>query len=364
MREPPLCVFLARGDHAAHLVARAQADARAPRPAGGSHARRLVRPTRCSSRRRARSSSSSSPTRTQAASAGPRSTQARSRTILLDDEFDLTARVIRTAARRSSCCEGFRRSCSTRRCSATPNAAAALEEEISIRSAITVHRSARARRTFGAAHSPSRRFGSCRTPTSGSPTELAARAAIAVENARLYREAEQRAEASLALAYVGDGGIILLDDDGRVRFWNAAAAAITGDREADAVGRHPAEVFPAWQELTRLAELAGAATPEQARPTTVPIETASRDGWVRGDGRRQLARASSARPARRPQRRAGARARARRLRRDPPRTSCHALRSPRCTAPRAPCSAPTSSSRPGQHVAASAKIIVSETESG
>jgi PAS domain S-box-containing protein len=109
--------------------------------------------------------------------------------------------------------------------------------------------------------------------------ELAARAAIAVENARLYREAERRAEAALALEYVGDG-VVLLDEDGRVRFWNAAAAAITGLRETDALGRRPAEVLPAWVELTRLAELADAATPERARPVTVPIETASRDRWV------------------------------------------------------------------------------------
>jgi two-component system, OmpR family, phosphate regulon sensor histidine kinase PhoR len=108
---------------------------------------------------------------------------------------------------------------------------------------------------------------------------LSARAAIAVENARLYREAERRAEAALALAYVGDG-VVLLDDEGRVRFWNAAAAAITGVREGDALGRHPAEVLPAWEELVRLAELADAATPERARPVTVPIETASGDRWV------------------------------------------------------------------------------------
>ena len=65
-----------------------------------------------------------------------------------------------------------------------------------------------------------------------------------------------------------------------MRFWNSAAAAITGVREAEAVGRHPAEVVRAWEELTRLAELADAATPERARPVTVPIETASGDRWV------------------------------------------------------------------------------------
>src|SRR5207248_3101887 len=60
----------------------------------------------------------------------------------------------------------------------------------------------------------------------------------------------------------------------------AAAAALAGLREVDAVGRRAAEVLPAWEELTRLAELADSATPERARPVTVPIETPSGDRWV------------------------------------------------------------------------------------
>jgi PAS domain S-box-containing protein len=197
-----------------------------------------------------------------------------SRTVRIDDEFDLTAQVIRTgepvflrevpqellddAARRD------------------PNAAAALEH-ISVHSAITVPLRS-GERTFGALTlvAESRELEDSEFDLA---QELAARAAIAVENARLYREAERRAEATLALAYVGDG-VVLLDEDGRVRFWNAAAAAITGVREAAVVGRHPAEVVPAWEELTRPAEFADADAPERARPVTVPIETAAGDRWV------------------------------------------------------------------------------------
>ena len=200
--------------------------------------------------------------------------QARSRTIMIDDEFDLTARVIRTAepvflreVPQELLDEAVERD---------PNAAVALEE-ISIRSAITVPLRS-GERTFGALTLVSE-FRELQDADCELAKELAARAAIAVENARLYREAERRAEAALALEYVGDG-VVLLDEDGRVRFWNAAAAAITGVRETDALGRRPSEVFPAWEELTRLAELADAATPESARPVTVPIETASRDRWV------------------------------------------------------------------------------------
>jgi PAS domain S-box-containing protein len=198
----------------------------------------------------------------------------RTRQVRIDDEFDLTARVIRTGepeflreVPQELLDEAARRD---------PAAAEALEK-ISIRSAITLPLRS-GDRTLGALTlvGEERAFDDDDFELA---QQLSARAAVAVENARLYREAERRAEAALALAYVGDG-VVLLDDDGRVRFWNSAAAAITGVREVDAVGRHPAEFLPAWAELVRLAELADAATPERARPVTVPIETASGDRWV------------------------------------------------------------------------------------
>jgi PAS domain S-box-containing protein len=198
----------------------------------------------------------------------------RSRTIRIDDEFDLTAQVIRTAepvflreVPQELLDEAVRRD---------PNAAEALEE-ISIRSAITVPLLA-GERTFGALTlvAETRELEDSEFKLA---QELAARAAIAVENARLYSEAERRAEAALALAYVGDG-VVLLDRDGRVRFWNSAAAAITGVPEAAVVGWHPEAVVPTWKALTRMAELADAAAPERARSVTVPIETASGDRWV------------------------------------------------------------------------------------
>ena len=100
-----------------------------------------------------------------------------------------------------------------------------------------------------------------------------------IENARLYGESERRADAALALAYVGDG-VVLLDPAGRVRFWNSAAAAITGIRSEEAVGRPVEEVLPSWAEVARLADLADAAAPSRARSVTVPLETADGDRWV------------------------------------------------------------------------------------
>jgi PAS domain S-box-containing protein len=198
----------------------------------------------------------------------------RSRRVRIDDEFDLTARVIRTGE--PQFLREVPQELLDEAAQRDPVAAEALEH-IAIRSAITVplwtgERSLGALTLVG----EERVF---EDDDFDLAQQLGARAALAVENARLYREAERRAEAALALAYVGDG-VILLDEEGRVRFWNAAAAAITAVPEETALGRAPAEVLPAWEELNRLAELADAEAPERARPVTVPIETAAGDRWV------------------------------------------------------------------------------------
>jgi PAS domain S-box-containing protein len=111
--------------------------------------------------------------------------------------------------------------------------------------------------------------------------ELARRAAVAVDNARLYREAERGANAARALAYVADG-VALIDPDGRVRHWNPAAAAITGVGEEDALGRQVADVVPTWDALTSHVPLVppGAV----ARPVTVPIVLEGRERWVAVSG--------------------------------------------------------------------------------
>jgi len=108
-------------------------------------------------------------------------------------------------------------------------------------------------------------------------TELAHRAAVAVDNARLFREAERGANAALALAYVADG-VVLLDREGRVRHWNGAAAAITGVDEEDALGRPVREVVSGWDTLAALVPLV---PPGSApRPVTLPLAHAGRERWV------------------------------------------------------------------------------------
>jgi two-component system phosphate regulon sensor histidine kinase PhoR len=112
-------------------------------------------------------------------------------------------------------------------------------------------------------------------------TELAHRAAVAVDNARLYREAERGANAAQALAYVADG-VVLLDRERRVLHWNPAAAKITGVAVDDALGRPIEDVLPAWGALTshvQLVEPGGA-----ARRVTVPLAVAGCERWVAVSG--------------------------------------------------------------------------------
>ena len=112
-------------------------------------------------------------------------------------------------------------------------------------------------------------------------TDLAHRAAVAVDNARLYREAERGANAAQALAYVADG-VVLLDRARRVRHWNLAAAAITGVAADDALGRPIAEVLPAWGTLISHVELVEPGV--AARQITVPLTVAGCERWVAVSG--------------------------------------------------------------------------------
>ncbi|HEY2542157.1 MAG TPA: ATP-binding protein [Gaiellaceae bacterium] len=107
--------------------------------------------------------------------------------------------------------------------------------------------------------------------------ELARRAAAAIDNARLYREAEQRAEAARALATIGDG-VLLVDRSGRVRLWNAAATRITGLREEDMLGRGIAAALPGWGDVEKRVPVAG--TGEAPVVESVPIEVGGREVWL------------------------------------------------------------------------------------
>jgi PAS domain S-box-containing protein len=112
--------------------------------------------------------------------------------------------------------------------------------------------------------------------------ELARRAATAVENARLYAEAERRARAALALANVGDG-VVLADRGGVVRLWNPAAAAITGIPEEEALGKPLTELVAEWDDLAAMIPVASGPG-QTVMALTLPIEFRGREVWISGSG--------------------------------------------------------------------------------
>ncbi len=106
---------------------------------------------------------------------------------------------------------------------------------------------------------------------------LGRRSATAVDNALLYRRSEQRAQAARALAFVADG-VLLVDEEGIVRIWNAAAEVITGLPEREIVGRHVQEAVPGWAAIE--AHVPVAAGPGTPRAETVPLELARGERWL------------------------------------------------------------------------------------
>jgi PAS domain S-box-containing protein len=106
--------------------------------------------------------------------------------------------------------------------------------------------------------------------------ELARRAGVAIENAQLYREVEERAQAARVLSSVGDG-VFLVDAGGRVRLWNTAAATITGLVPDEVLGRPAVEAIPGWATIEPRIPISevGAATAE-----SVPLDLGSRELWL------------------------------------------------------------------------------------
>ncbi len=107
--------------------------------------------------------------------------------------------------------------------------------------------------------------------------DLARRAALAVDNARLYREVEERADAARVLTYVGDG-VFLLDRGGVIRLWNPAAEVITGFPTSAVVGHAAAETMPGWQGLAERIPVVSSREPGRAE--TVPLETGKGERWI------------------------------------------------------------------------------------
>ena len=122
--------------------------------------------------------------------------------------------------------------------------------------------------TFGTV-APQRRFDTTDVELA---VELAQRAAVALDNAFLYEQAQGRAHAADALEFVDDG-VFLVDGEGIVRLWNPAAAKTFRVRADRAIGRHVRESIADWDMLS--ARVASA-----RRAETVPLNVKGEECWI------------------------------------------------------------------------------------
>ena len=99
--------------------------------------------------------------------------------------------------------------------------------------------------------------------------QIAQRAALTVDNGRLYQEANfQRERLQVTLASIGDG-VIATDRDGHITFMNPVAEAITGWDSSEVIGQPVSRVFNIINEFTR-------------EPVESPIDKVLQQGTVIG----------------------------------------------------------------------------------
>ncbi len=111
----------------------------------------------------------------------------------------------------------------------------------------------------------------------GLAADVARRAALTLDAARLHHRVELEADAARVLAYVADG-VFLVDRTGVIRLWNPAAEAVTGYSADAMIGRRPSEAIPGWENFREQIPVAGEAGP--ATPETVWIETDEGQRWI------------------------------------------------------------------------------------
>lgn len=109
--------------------------------------------------------------------------------------------------------------------------------------------------------------------------ELARRGSVAIENAELRAETEERARASLVLDHVAEG-VFLVDRLGIVRLWNPAAAAITGLAAEDVVGQPAVRAIPGWAPVSESIPIGGSESSAQMPPETRPLDLGDREIWL------------------------------------------------------------------------------------
>ncbi|MGH3024076.1 MAG: ATP-binding protein [Gaiellaceae bacterium] len=101
-----------------------------------------------------------------------------------------------------------------------------------------------------------------------------------LERTRLEAEVvEERERAAQVLAHVGDG-VFLVDENGIVRLWNPAVAAITGLAGEDVLGRRPEEVLTGWGAIAPLVPLSTAPVSAARHAQTLPLDLGDRELWI------------------------------------------------------------------------------------
>jgi two-component system, OmpR family, phosphate regulon sensor histidine kinase PhoR len=110
---------------------------------------------------------------------------------------------------------------------------------------------------------------------------LAMAYAVAPSIARTRVSKQERERAERVLAHVGDG-VFLVDHDGVIRLWNAAAEAITGLHPDAICDREAAEAIPGWPAVA--ARIPVARRPgeidDESSAETVPLEIEGREIWL------------------------------------------------------------------------------------
>jgi PAS domain S-box-containing protein len=107
--------------------------------------------------------------------------------------------------------------------------------------------------------------------------------ARAIEKRDLARRIElQRLELerhSHVLEHIGDG-VIVIDRDGVVQFWNLAAEQMTGIGFEQAVGRRARDLLGGWDEVSSSIPVAGAGRPKRHLARMLPFEVKGREVWL------------------------------------------------------------------------------------
>lgn len=110
--------------------------------------------------------------------------------------------------------------------------------------------------------------------------ELGRRISLALDNARLFAEAQERAHAAKALEYVDDG-VFLVDEAGVVRLWNPTAAVSLRRPPSEAVGRPIAELLADWPSLqSRIPVASEPQAGGASRAQTLPVEVQGEERWL------------------------------------------------------------------------------------